>query len=381
MKNIYLLGTTGSIGLQTIEIILKYPQKFNVVGLSFGATKKEIHEELINKLDPEVIHFREANNFQEKYPHKTIYYGEEGLLQFVSYPKEGLVVNALSGSAGLRPTIKAIESKKDIALANKETLVMAGEIIKRLLKKHQVKLFPIDSEHNAILSCLRGEEKRDIKTITLTASGGPFKDLAKEELENVTVREALNHPNWQMGEKISIDSATMANKALEIIEAHYLFDLDYKNIKAVIHPESIVHGMVSFSDGSTKALLSSPDMKMPILYALSYPKRYPTGIKELNFDNLALNFVKIDEKRFPLIKLAYYVGEKKGLYPAVFNAANEAAVKLFLKEKIKFLEIEEIVIKMVQDFKDNIIKPTITDIIEISKEVERKVLSKYGFYY
>lgn len=380
MINVYILGTTGTIGLNAVDVILEHKELFNVIGISLGNSNKAMHEDLINKLNPEIVHFRSKNDLAKKYSKITFFYEEEGLLEFLSYPTKGIVINAISGSSGLVPTIKAIESKKDIALANKETLVMGGDLIKELVNKHGVKLIPIDSEHNALLSCLVGEQKEDIKKVIITASGGSFRDLTKEELKNVTKEEALNHPNWKMGPKITIDSATMANKALEIIEAHYLFDVSYDNIETLLHRESIVHGFVEFVDGSVKALLSNPDMRMPILYALTYPKRYPSGIKELNLDNLSLNFVKIDKDRFPLINVAYEVGKKKGLYPTLFNAVNEACVKLFLNDKIKFMEIEEIIIEEIKLFKNNIEKPTIREIIEFDEDIQRKVLKKYGFY-
>ena len=381
MKNVYILGTTGTIGLQAVEVILKHPKEFKVIGISLGNSNKDLHEKLINDLKPEVVHFRSNNTLFKKYSNTTFYYGDSGLIEFLKYPVKGIVINGISGSAGLIPSIETIKAKKDLALANKESLVMAGEIIKDLVKKYQVKLIPIDSEHNAILSSLVGEEIKSVKEITITASGGSFRDLTKAELENVKLKEALNHPNWEMGKKITIDSATMVNKALEVIEAHYLFDLDYDKIKVLLHRESVVHGFVTFKDNSVKALLASPNMKMPILYALTYPNRLESGIDELNLTNLNLSFVKIDDSRYPLLKLGYEVGIKKGLYPVVFNASNEAAVNLFLNEKIKFTEIEEIIVKEVNNFKENISNPTLEEIIETDELIKRKVYMKYGFYY
>lgn len=381
MKNVYILGTTGTIGLQAVEVILKHPKEFKVIGISLGNSNKDLHEKLINDLKPEVVHFRSNNTLFKKYSNTTFYYGDSGLIEFLKYPVKGIVINGISGSAGLIPSIETIKAKKDLALANKESLVMAGEIIKDLVKKYQVKLIPIDSEHNAILSSLVGEEIKSVKEITITASGGSFRDLTKAELENVKLKEALNHPNWEMGKKITIDSATMVNKALEVIEAHYLFDLDYDKIKVLLHRESVVHGFVTFKDNSVKALLASPNMKMPILYALTYPNRLESGIDELNLTNLNLSFAKIDDSRYPLLKLGYEVGIKKGLYPVVFNASNEAAVNLFLNEKIKFTEIEEIIVKEVNNFKENISNPTLEEIIETDELIKRKVYMKYGFYY
>lgn len=380
MKNIYLLGTTGTIGLQAADVIFRHKNEFNVIGISLGDSNKDLHQELIERLDPLIIHFRSENEMYKKFPNKTFYYGEEGLQEFLKYPLKGLVINGISGSSGLVPTITAIKSGKDIALANKETLVMAGDIINSLIKKHQVKLIPIDSEHNAILSNLIGEEITEVQSITITASGGSFRNMERTQLTNVKVIDALKHPNWKMGNKITIDSATMVNKALEVIEAHYLFNLSYDKIKVVLHPESVVHGFVSFVDGSVKALLAHPDMRMPILYALSYPRRLKSGISELDLSQMSLNFTKMDYKRYPLLELGYEVGRKKGLYPAVFNAANEVAVELFLNEKISFLEIEEIIFKEVEDFKDNVSEPTIKEIIEVDELIKRKVLKKYGIY-
>ncbi len=380
MKNIYLLGTTGTIGLQAADVIFRHKNEFNVIGISLGDSNKDLHQELIERLDPLIIHFRSENEMYKKFPNKTFYYGEEGLQEFLKYPLKGLVINGISGSSGLVPTITAIKSGKDIALANKETLVMAGDIINSLIKKHQVKLIPIDSEHNAILSNLIGEEITEVQSITITASGGSFRNMERTQLTNVKVIDALKHPNWKMGDKITIDSATMVNKALEVIEAHYLFNLSYDKIKVVLHPESVVHGFVSFVDGSVKALLAHPDMRMPILYTLSYPRRLKSGISELDLSQMSLNFTKMDYKRYPLLELGYEVGRKKGLYPAVFNAANEVAVELFLNEKISFLEIEEIIFKEVEGFKDNVSEPTIKEIIEVDELIKRKVLKKYGIY-
>lgn len=378
MKNVYILGATGTIGLQTYEVILKYPDKFKVVGLSLGRTKKELHYKIIKDLMPEIVSLRDINlNYAKDFPNVKFVYGDSGLIELVKNPVKGIVVNAISGSAGLIPTVEAIKSGKDIALANKETLVMAGKIIKELIKEYNVNLIPIDSEHNAINNALIGEDKSEIKSLIITASGGAFRDLKREELKDVTLKDALNHPNWSMGPKITIDSASMMNKGLEVIEAHFLFDVPYHDIKTVLHKESIVHGLVKFTDGSVKAVLSEPDMKMPILGALSYPKRLNSGIKDLDLENLNLTFLPLSLKRYPLLKVSYEAGVKGGLYPVVLNAANEAAVNLFIKEKISFLNIEEIVINSINDFKDNIDNPSLKEIIETDKLIKEEVYKNY----
>lgn len=381
MKNVYILGATGTIGLQSIEVILKHPNKFNVVGISLGRTNKDKHYQIIKDLGPEIVCLREKDlKYQKDFPNIKFVYGDVGLIKLVQYNKKGIVINGISGSAGLTPTIKAIKSNKDIAIANKETLVMAGNIIKDLVKKHNVDLIPVDSEHNAILTLLLGEDKRDVKSLIITASGGSFRDLTRKELEDVTVKEALKHPNWNMGQKITIDSATMMNKGLEVIEAHYLFDVDYKDIKTVLHKESIVHSLVRFNDESVKALLATPNMKMPILYALTYPRHFDSGIDELDLTNLDLSFREVSYERYPLLKAAYEAGIKGGLYPVVLNAANEIAVSLFLEEKIKFLDIEKIVLNSLNNFKENIENPTIEQIIETDKKIKEEVVNNYELY-
>lgn len=378
MKNVYILGATGTIGLQTVEVVLKYPEKFNVVGISLGKTNKDKHLKIIESLNPEIVCLREKDlNYEQLYPNIKFVYEDEGLIEVASYYKKGIVVNGISGSAGLIPTIIAIKSSKDIALANKETMVMAGPIIKELVKKYNVNLIPIDSEHNAIFNALMGEDIEDVKSLIITASGGAFRDLERKDLKNVTIEEALKHPNWQMGPKITIDSATMINKGLEVIEAHYLFDVPYDRIKTVLHKESIVHALVKFKDESVKAILSTPDMKMPILQSLSYPERLYSGVEELDLTNLNLSFKPLSLKRYPLLAASYKAGVKGGLYPVVLNAANEAAVKLFLEGKISFLDIEKLVIESLENFKDNIDNPTLEEILETNKLIKKEVNDNY----
>lgn len=377
MKSIFLLGGSGSIGLQTLQVIEHYPDQFKLVGISLGNRNHTSNELIIAKHQPEIVCLKDeahVDAYRALSPKTNFVFKDEGLIALATYPKKGLLVNALMGSVGLLPTIKAIESKKDIALANKETLVMAGDLIRKYVNQYQVKLIPIDSEHNAILQAFLGERKEDIQLITITASGGAFRDLSREALVNVTKGDALKHPNWQMGAKITIDSATMMNKGLEVIEAHHLFEMPYEQIKTIIHKESIIHGMITFKDESTKAVLGYPDMRMPILYALSYPRHLPLNIKPLDLETLGtLSFKPMDFERFPLLKLAYKVGKLGGLYPTVMNAANEKAVALFLNNEITFLEIEKLVIDTVENFKDNIESPTLEDILRCNKEIYEKV--------
>ena len=277
------------------------------------------------------------------------------------------------------PTVEAIKSHKHIALANKETLVVAGDIINSLISQHEVKLIPIDSEHSAILQCLRGEEKKDIAKLWITASGGSFRDKSREELNSVTVEDALKHPNWKMGSKITIDSATMMNKGFEVIEAHYLFDVDYEHIEAIYHPESIVHSMIEFQDGSIKAQLGVSDMRIPISYALAYPNHKSLEVEHLNLKPRSLTFNELSLKRYPCLSYALLAAKKGGLYLAVLNASNEAAVHLFLNHKIAFLEIEKIIEREVHcpEYERSVC-PSLEERIEVGKVVYYKILKEYG---
>ena len=377
MKQLYLLGASGSIGVQTINVIKQYQHEFKLVGVSFGNRNEAHTKAVIETFKPEIVCLRDESSistYQQLYPNTRFVSGDDGLLAIAAYPKRGLLINALMGSVGLKPTVLAIKQQKDIALANKETLVMAGDLINDLVSEYHVKLLPIDSEHNAILQALQGEALKDIKSITITASGGSFRDLSRDDLKRVTKQDALKHPNWSMGDKITIDSATMMNKGLEVIEAHHLFRLPYDQIETLIHKESIVHGMVTFKDESVKAVLGFPDMRMPILYALSYPSHYALDLKPLNLGLLGqLTFKPMDYERYPLLQLAFEVGKKGGLYPVVMNAANEKAVSLFLNEQITFLDIETLVLKAVSTFKDNIAKPSLEDILACNQKIYESV--------
>lgn len=377
MKSIYILGGSGSIGTQALNVIEQYPDKFKLIGISLGNRNSASNAMIIQKFQPEMVVLKDDKHLDEYKkiaPNTRFELGDSGLLALATYPKPGLLVNALMGSVGLLPTVKAIQSKKNVALANKETLVMAGDLINQFVKEHGVELIPIDSEHNAILQALLGESKDDIQSITITASGGSFRDLTREQLKFVTKGDALKHPNWHMGAKITIDSATMMNKGLEVIEAHHLFGIPYQQIMTVLHKESIIHGMVTFKDESTKAILGYPDMRMPILYALSYPRHLALNIKPLDLSTLGtLTFKPMDFDRYPLLALAYRVGEMGGLYPTVMNAANEKAVALFLNNEITFLDIERLVIEAVESFKENKVNPTLEDILSCNHKIYEKV--------
>lgn len=378
MKDLYLLGATGSIGKQTLDICRMNKKLFNVVGMSVGRDL-DFSVKLIEEFKPEIVCLRNKVNINLSYEPKIVY-GEEGLIEVASYKSsnQGLVVNALVGHAGLKPTIAAIKAHNDVALANKETLVMAGFLVMPLARENNVKIFPIDSEHSAIWQCIRGEKHEDIKNLIITASGGSFRDKKREELLNVTKADALNHPNWSMGNKITIDSATMMNKGFEVIEAHYLFDIPVENIKTILHRQSVIHSLVEFNDLSVKAVLATPDMRMPILYALSYPEHLHYDGEELNLLEIGkLTFEELSFERYKCLEYAYMAIEKGGLYPAVLNAANEAAVNLFLQDKIKFLDIERIIFSEISKNydRDNI---TIDDIIAVDIEIQNRILSNEG---
>ena len=377
MKDLYLLGATGSIGQQTLDIVRANKDKFNIKAMSVGRDLQKSLS-LIEEFKPELVCFRGHADFKLSY-NPRIVYGDSGLIEVASYKSEnkGLVVNALVGHAGLKPTIAAIEAGNDIALANKETLVMAGFIVMPLARERGIKIFPIDSEHSAIWQCIRGEKHEDIKSLIITASGGSFRDKTREELSNVTLADALNHPNWSMGKKITIDSSTMMNKGFEVIEAHYLFDIEPERIKTIMHKESIIHSLVEFNDLSVKAVLATPDMRMPILYALSYPEHLNYNGRPLNLEEIAsLSFKPLSHERFKCLSYAYDAIKKGGLYPAVLNAANEAAVNLFINGKIKYLDIERIIEREIsKDYqRDNI---TIDDIIEVDDEIQNRIIKEY----
>lgn len=376
MKKIAILGASGSIGTSTLNVIRNHLDKFELVAFSVYNNISKIALILDEFKSVKLVSVKcleEVKDLIAKYSDVKFVEKEEGLLEVSSF-KCDIVVNGLVGFVGLLPTLKAIESKNDVALANKETLVAAGSLVMKKAKENNVKIIPVDSEHSAIYQCL---ENNKINSIILTASGGPFYKKSKEELMGVSVEEALNHPTWKMGAKISIDSATMFNKAFEIIEAYHLFNVNKEQIKVLIHPQSIVHSLVEFVDGSMKAHLGVSDMKIPIAYALSYPNRLDNVANYLKLEEVyKLEFYKADENRFKALSLAYEVLEKQGTYPCVMNAANEEAVNLFLNGKIKFYEIEEVVSKTLKEHqsKENI---TLKDIIDADKWAREYVRRTY----
>lgn len=347
MKKISLLGSTGSVGTQTLDIVDQHSDKFEIVALSAGSNI-ELLKQQVEKFRPKLVSVATkelAEQLMSSLPASIrVVYGEEGLVEVATAPDAEMVVTAIMGSRGLPATIAAIHAGKHIGLANKETLVTAGHLVMQLAQDKGVTILPIDSEHSAIFQCLNGESVKQIERITLTASGGSFRDYSREQLTNVTVEQALKHPNWSMGAKITIDSATMANKGLEVIEAHWLFNVNYDQIEVVIHPESIIHSYVEFVDSSVIAQLGLPDMRVPIQYALTYPDRIASNVDRLSLSRIGqLNFRPIDFERYPMLRLAFECGKAGLSAPTVFNAANEVAVDRFLKGEISFLGIEHVV--------------------------------------
>ncbi|WP_066193769.1 MULTISPECIES: 1-deoxy-D-xylulose-5-phosphate reductoisomerase [Gracilibacillus] len=380
MKNITLLGATGSIGEQTLEVLREHPDQFKLYSFAFGKNVEKA-KAIIREFSPEIVVTQEKEIRQQLLPYidkARILVGTEGLEAVSASPDTDLVVNAVMGSVGLTATLTAIEHKKQIAIANKETLVTAGHLVMAAAKKYGVQLLPVDSEHSAIFQALNGESPREINKIILTASGGSFRDKTRKQLQGVTVRDALNHPNWSMGAKITIDSATMMNKGLEVIEAHWLFDIPYQQIEVLQHKESMIHSMVEYTDKSVLAQLGTPDMRVPIQYALTYPKRIPlASSKSLNLAEIGtLHFSEMDVDRFPCLSYAYQAGEKGGSLPTVLNAANEVAVSLFLEEKITFLEIEAI-ISEAMDLHQVIQQPDLATIQAIDNETRVHLYEKY----
>ncbi|MFC2113121.1 1-deoxy-D-xylulose-5-phosphate reductoisomerase [Bacteroidota bacterium] len=352
-KHIAILGSTGSIGTQTLEVIEKHPDHFVIEVLAAGQNADELIRQSRKFIPNHVIIASEEKYIQVKealadLPIK-VYGGTESIEQVVRMDSIDMVLTALVGFSGLRPTLSAIEAGKDIALANKETLVVGGELIIRKATEHRVNIIPVDSEHSAIFQCLTGEDISTVEKIILTASGGPFLGFDREKLEKVTPEEALNHPNWSMGNKITVDSATLMNKGLEVIEAHWLFGLNPKQIEVVIHPQSIIHSLVQFKDGSIKAQLGIPDMKLPIQYALGYPQRLLSDSKRFSFSEYpALTFQEPDTGLFRNLSLAFQALNTGGNMPCILNAANEVTVKAFLEGKLGFMEMPDIIEKTME---------------------------------
>lgn len=374
-KKIAILGSTGSIGTQALEVIEEHANEFQVEVLTTN-TKADLLIEQAIKFKPNAVVIVDETQYQKvadalwQHDIKT-YTGKDALAQVVEMKEIDIVLTALVGYAGLLPTINAIKAKKTIALANKETLVVAGELITKLATENGVHIYPVDSEHSAIFQCLVGELLNPIEKIYLTASGGPFRGKKKEELQNITKEQALKHPNWTMGAKITIDSATLMNKGLEVIEAKWLFNLKPEQIDVIVHPQSIVHSLVQFEDGSMKAQMGLPDMKLPIQYALTYPYRFTSKSPRFNFmDYPSLTFEKPDQETFKNLKLAYYALEKGGNLACILNAANEVAVDAFLKDKIKFLDIADINEKCVNSV-PFIQQPTYEDYVKTDEETRK----------
>jgi 1-deoxy-D-xylulose-5-phosphate reductoisomerase len=379
VKNIAILGSTGSIGTQALEVIREHPDKFSVKVLTTNSNTSLIKEQ-IEEFSPEVIVVSDKRKSEEllsicQKQSVKLFYGANALSQVTTLDSIDIVLSAVVGYIGLMPTINAIKAGKDIALANKETLVVAGDLINRLAEKYHSRILPVDSEHSAIFQCLAGEKQEDIEKIYLTASGGPFRNFSLEELEKVTTAQALKHPNWDMGNKITIDSATLMNKGFEAIEAKWLFDLKPEQIDVVIHPQSILHSVVQFIDGSMKAQMGLPDMKLPILYALTTPDRIETSFERFDFNKFTnLTFEKPDTKKFRNLALAYEAMRIGGNMPCVLNASNEIAVQAFLDEVIGFNKISAVVEETLN--RASLIKrPELEDYIKSDTEA-RKIASE-----
>lgn len=347
-RKLAILGSTGSIGTQTLEVVELYPDHFSITVLTAGKNADLLIQQAL-KFKPNAIVVCDKTAFEKvraalQGKGIEVHFGDEALIEVVKRDDIDIVLTAVVGAVGLKPTVAAIEAGKDIALANKETLVVAGELITELVAKHKVKLLPVDSEHSAIFQCLAGEEANPIEKIILTASGGPFRGKSRADLAVVTKLEALKHPNWTMGSKITIDSASLMNKGLEVIEAKWLFGLEVEQVDVIIHPQSIIHSLVQFEDGSLKAQMGLPDMKLPIQYALTYPKRYKNDFKRFNFmDYPSLTFEQPDIEVFRNLKLAFLALEKGGNAACVLNGANEVVVEAFLNDQVGFLEMSDII--------------------------------------
>lgn len=379
MKGISLLGATGSIGTQTLDVIRSNPKRFKLQAIAVGKNI-DLTRKIIREFQPVIVSVQnkeDKERLKAEFPNNIKFtYGEEGLIEVATCEDTEVLVNAILGSVGLLPTLQAIEAGKTIAIANKETLVTAGHIVMTKAKEHNVTILPVDSEHSAIFQCLNGENEKEIERLIITASGGSFRDKSRDELVNVTVEDALNHPNWSMGAKITIDSATMMNKGLEVIEAHWLFNQPYEKIECLLHRESTIHSMVEFTDGSVIAQLGTPDMRIPIQYALTYPERLLSNSERLDLAKIgSLHFEKMDFERFRCLHFAYEAGKIGGTLPVVLNAANEVAVQAFLTGKISFLEIEDWIEKALTSHQV-IANPDLQTILHVDKET-RDIVSRY----
>ena len=378
-RTIAILGSTGSIGTQTLQVVEEHPDKFEVYAITANTRVDELIQQA-RKFMPEAVVIADDSKYPKlkealaDLPIK-VYGGYESICQIVESKPIDIVVTAMVGFSGLRPTINAIKAGKAIALANKETMVVAGELINELAMKHQTPILPVDSEHSAIFQCLAGEMNNKVEKLILTASGGPFRTFTKEQLEHVTVQQALKHPNWSMGAKITIDSASMMNKGFEVMEAKWLFGVGAEDIEVVVHPQSVIHSMVQFGDGAIKAQLGTPDMRLPIMYALTYPTRLSSSFERIDWNTLKeLTFEKPDLELFPNLQHAYTAIAQGGNIPCVVNAANEICVAAFLEERIKFTDMPKLIASAMEKA-TYILKPTLDDYLETDKEIREMVKS------
>jgi len=380
MKKITLLGSTGSIGVSALDVIEKNPKKFKVMALAAGRNVRLLAQQIL-KFQPKIVAVRakqDAERLRRLMGSKNnipILYDGTGIEELASYPSSDMVISAISGAAGLKPTLAAIEAGKDIALANKETMVVAGHLVTKKAKIKKINIFPVDSEHSAIFQCLEGQQPQSLRRIILTASGGPFLNFSKDDLNQVTLKQALKHPRWKMGRKITIDSASLMNKGLEVIEAKWLFNLDIGHIDILIHPQSVVHSLIELLDGSVLAQLGIADMRIPIAYALTYPDRMINDLPLLNLAKTGrLEFYPPDMKKFPCLRLAYEAGRIGETAPAALNAANEVAVAAFIENKICFNDLPK-VIEKVLDKHQKQRNPSLEDILDVDSEARTQAES------
>lgn len=379
MENVSILGSTGSIGRSSLEVIEKLSHRFRVVGLAAGRNT-QLLEMQVEKFRPKVVSLgreEEAEELRSKFKKGSIevVFAEQGAERVASLDENEVVVSAIPGIAGLKPTLAAVRAGKKIALANKESMVVAGPLILAMAKKSGTQIIPVDSEHSGIFQCLAKENKEKVKKVTLTASGGPFFRKSCQEMENVTLEQALEHPTWKMGKKVTVDSATLMNKGLELVEARWLFGLEPRQLEVLIHPQSIVHSLVEMCDGSVLAQLSPTDMKVPIQYALTYPDRDVSGLPSLDLTRIkALEFFKVDAEKFPLISLARQAMEEGESFPIALNAANEIAVSAFLKKKIRFAEITGIIVRVVESHQKRNVE-SLDDIMDVDREERQKAMN------
>lgn len=375
MKNISVLGSTGSIGRSSLEVIDKLSHRFKVVGLTAGRNT-QLLEKQVEKFRPKIVSLErkeEAEDLRRKFRGKSIKvtFAQEGAEEVASFSENDIVISAITGIDGLRPTLAAVQEGKKVALANKESMVVAGPLIQDMIRKFGAQLIPVDSEHSGVFQCLAKEEMENVKKVILTASGGPFFSKSSSEMNDITLEEALNHPRWKMGKKVTIDSATLMNKGLELIEARWLFGLEPRQLGILIHPQSIVHSLVEMSDGSVLAQLGPTDMKLPIQYALTYPEREDSLLPSLDLSEIkALEFHEVNVEKFPIIKLARMALEEGDSFPIALNAANEVVVSAFLEQRIKFMDISDVVTEIVENHQKRKVQ-SLEDIFDIDRETRR----------